>query len=169
VIEDIRWPVAKVTTEAALAHMPLGSGFGTFVPVYERFAPRTLVMDRYVNHAHDDWLERWLTGGVPAIVLVFCFLGWFAAVSVSAWRERPGSGAALDIALARAASIVIFLLMLHSLVDYPLRTAALDVLFAICCVLLIPVRGPARAEGQSVADRPVGETTTTVIRDERYA
>jgi O-antigen ligase len=171
VIEDIRWPVAKVTAEAALAHMPLGSGFGTFVPVYDRFAPRTLVMDRYVNHAHDDWLELWLTGGVPAIVLVLCFLGWFAAVSASAWRENPGNGAVLDIALARAASIVIFLLMLHSLVDYPLRTAALDVLFAICCALLIPLRGPTRAEGPPTADRPVGEaeTTTNVIRDERYA
>ncbi len=169
VIEDIRWSVAKVTTEAALAHMPLGSGFGTFVPVYDRFAPRTLLMDRYVNHAHNDWLELWLTGGVPAIVLVLCFLGWFAAVSASAWRENPGNGAVLEVALARAACIVICLLMLHSLIDYPLRTAALDVLFAICCALLMPLRDAARAEDLPAADRPADKTKTGVIRDARYA
>ena len=37
-------------------------------------------------------------------------------------------------------SIVIVLLLLHSAVDFPLRTAALTVLFAIACAYLIPGR-----------------------------
>ena len=137
-IEDLRWPVAQVTSQAAIANLPFGSGFGTFVPVYEKFAPRTLLAESYVNHAHDDWLELWLTGGAPAIVLAVGFLAWFAASTFRLWSSGQPDGPVLDLALARAASIVIGLLLLHSAMDYPLRTAALSVLFAIACAYLIP-------------------------------
>jgi O-antigen ligase len=137
-IEEIRWSAAKVTTQAAMANLPLGTGFGTFVPIYERFAPRTLLHEHYVNHAHDDWLELWLTGGAPAIVLIVGFLVWFAASSFELWRGRPRESSVLDLVLAQAASIVIVLLLLHSTVDYPLRIPALSVLFALACAYLIP-------------------------------
>jgi O-Antigen ligase len=139
-IEDIRWPVAQVTADAALANMPFGSGFGTFVPVYQMFAPPTLLMEHYVNHAHDDWLELWLTGGVPAIMLVLCFLAWFITATFWLWRSDPPGAHALDTILARAASIIIVLLMVHSAVDYPLRTITLMAVFAIACALMIPAR-----------------------------
>ncbi len=38
--------------------------------------------------------------------------------------------------LERAASLVILLLLAHSLVDYPLRTAALSAIFAFFCAVL---------------------------------
>lgn len=152
VIEDIRWPVAGVTWQASLAHLPLGSGFGTFVPVYEMFAPRQLLQDRYVNHAHNDWLELWLVGGVPALVLVCAFLAWFIAASMRAWRNGPGAPN-LDTAIARAASIAVSLLLLHSFVDYPLRTITLTVVFALGCTLLIPP-GATRSELPAGAARP---------------
>jgi O-antigen ligase/polysaccharide polymerase Wzy-like membrane protein len=139
-IEDLRWPVAKVTSQAAIANLPFGSGFGTFVPVYEQFAPRTLLADTYVNHAHNDWLELWLTGGVPAVALTVCFVAWLAASTFRLWSNGQPGAAALDLALARAAPIVIVLLLLHSTVEFPLRSAALSVLFAIACAYLIPRR-----------------------------
>lgn len=146
VIEDIRWPVASVTARAAVANMPFGTGFGTFSPVYERYAPRTLASDRYVNHAHDDWLELGLTGGAPAVLLALGFLAWFAAAAAAAWR-RPAH-ATLDTALARAASIGIVLILLHSVLDYPLRTVAIMVLFAMSCSLLVSRIG----EGEGLQD-----------------
>jgi O-antigen ligase len=139
-LEDLRWPAARITSQAAIANMPLGSGLGTFVPIYERFAPQEMLQYSYVNHAHDDWLELWLTGGVPAIILVVGFLAWFAAATFGLWRSGRPQGPVLDLALARAASIVIVLLLLHSVVDYPLRIPALSVLFAIACAYLIPQR-----------------------------
>ena len=139
-LEDLRWPVARITSQAAIANMPFGSGFGTFVPVYERFAPREMLHEYYVNHAHDDWLELWLTGGAPTIILVLCFLAWFAASTFRLWRGGRPEGPVLDVALAQAASIVIVLLLLHSVVDYPLRIPAMSVLFAIACGYLIPGR-----------------------------
>ena len=139
-IEEIRWPVAQITSRAAIANLPFGSGFGTFVPVYDEFAPRTLLGVAYVNHAHDDWLELWLTGGAPAMVLVVGFLAWFAASSFRLWSNSPPEGRVLDLALAQAASIVIVLLLLHSVVDFPLRIPAVSVLFAMACAFLIPRR-----------------------------
>lgn len=143
-LEDLRWPVARVTARAALAHMPLGSGLGTFVPIYDMFAPRTLLADRFVNHAHDDWLELWLTGGVPALVLAATFLAWFLSAAVTCWRRAPPEMPARGVLLARAASIVVALLMAHSALDYPLRTLALGVVFALAGALLIPAGEAAR-------------------------
>ncbi len=147
---DLRWPIAQVSSQAAIANLPLGSGFGTFVPVYDKFAPPTLLGGEYVNHAHDDWLELWLTGGVPAIVLAIGFLAWFAASTFRLWSsgEQP-QAPVLDLVLARAAPMAIGLLLLHSAVDYPLRTEALMVVFAIACAYLVPRRAtqPTQPEG----------------------
>jgi O-antigen ligase len=110
------------------------------VPIFQRFEPRTLVQHVYVNHAHNDWLELWLGGGVPAILLIIGFLSWFAAASHRVWRASRPEASVLDLALAQAATIVIILLLLHSLVDYPLQIPTLSVLFAIACACLIPPR-----------------------------
>jgi O-antigen ligase len=140
--ENLRWPVSQITSRAAIANLPFGSGFGTFTPVYEQFAPRTLLLDGrfYVNHAHNDWLELWLTGGIPAIALLVAFLAWLVAAIVRVWKSGEPEAPTLDLALAQAASIVIVLLLLHSALDYPLRIAAVTVLFAIACAYLIPGR-----------------------------
>jgi O-antigen ligase len=140
-LEDLRWPAARITFEAAIANMPFGSGLGSFVPIFQRFEPRTLVQAVYVNHAHNDWLELWLNGGLPAILLIIGFLSWFVAVSIRLWRDGRLQPPVLDLALAQAASIVIILLLLHSVMDYPLRIPTLSVVFAIACAYLIPPRG----------------------------
>jgi O-antigen ligase len=139
-LKDARWPVARITSQAAIANLPFGSGFGTFVPVYDEFAPRTLLAETYVNHAHNDWLELWLNGGAPAIILVLGFLAWFGVATFRLWSRGQPEAPVLDLALAQAASIVIVLLLLHSVVDYPLRTPTLSVLFAMACAFLIPPR-----------------------------
>ena len=53
-------------------------------------------------------------------VLILAFLAWFLSRSLAAWRASfEGSG------LARAGSVIIFVILLHSVVDYPLRTSAI--------------------------------------------
>jgi O-antigen ligase len=141
--EDLRWPVAAVTSRAAQANLPLGTGIGTFVPVYQATAPRTLVFDRYVNHAHDDWLELWLEAGIPALALAVGFFIWLGSAGVRAWRPTASN---LDGHFARAGSIAIGLLMLHSFVDYPLRSMAMMTVFALSCgFLTAPGRVPVPA------------------------
>jgi O-antigen ligase len=137
IMGDLRWPVASVTLKAAQANLPFGTGFGTFVPVYQTVEPRTLLLERYLNRAHNDWLELGLEGGVLSIAGLLVFLAWFGRLSFQVWRPGQRGADALDTGLARAGSIIVILLMLHSIVDYPLRTTALMVVFALGCALLI--------------------------------
>ena len=84
------------------------------------------------------------------------FLIWFAFSAARIWRHTPAHAHAIDLLLARAATIVVPLLLAHSFVDYPLRTGAIMAVFAFSCALLVePLvgaparRGPKRAEARS--------------------
>lgn len=134
-IDDIRWPVAKVTLDTARAYDPVGTGFGSFVPVFQSEEPRNLLATYYINHAHNDWLELWLDGGIPALVLAGLFFLWFVGSSFRVWLARRIS--AQSATMGRAGSVLILLLLLHSVVDYPLRTTALMVIFAFCAGLML--------------------------------
>lgn len=147
VLADLRWPIAETTTRAIVADLPMGVGFGAFERVYQMFESPKATRPEYINHAHDDWLEVFLDGGLPALVLMLAFLTWYARATVRLWRA-PSRGSALDTALARAGPIVIGLLLLHSTVDYPLRTTTLMVVFAFAAALMIP---PVESSGESGA------------------
>jgi O-antigen ligase len=123
--------------------MPLGSGMGTFVPVYATFErPEDTVAGSYVNHAHNDVLELWLEAGVAGLSLAGLFAIWLMLRSVTVWRPKPGSGMLeIDRHLARAATMVAALLLAHSVVDYPLRTGAMMALMAFACALLLQQPG----------------------------
>src|SRR6516164_1871784 len=165
-LKDARWPVARITSQAAIANLPFGSGFGTFVPVYDEFAPRTLLAETYVNHAHNDWLELWLTGGLPAIILVVGFLAWYGVATFRLWSRGQPEAPVLDLALAQAASIVIVLLLLHSVVEFPLRTPTISVLFAMACAFLIP---PRRIEQGGQMSRAIESSHADSVRPQnRY-
>ena len=63
---------------------------------------------------------------------------WLMLRSVDIWKNSPPPGAhEVDWSLARAATIIIALLLAHSFVDYPLRTNAIMAIFAFSCALLI--------------------------------
>ena len=66
-LADLRRPIASVTMHAIDANLPMGTGFGAFEPVYQMFEPPALAIPEYINHAHDDWLELVLGGGIPAL------------------------------------------------------------------------------------------------------
>jgi O-antigen ligase len=138
-----RQEIRAVSMEATRAFMPLGSGVGTFRRVYalyedhDRLDPTT-----YVNHAHNDYLELALETGVPGLVVLALFLWWWARMAWRAWRSREADP------FARAASVASAAILLHSLVDFPLRTAAVSACFAMCLVLLVRQK-PAPAASKS--------------------
>jgi O-antigen ligase len=129
--------ISATTMEAIGDHFPVGSGLGTFASVYRGYEDHTRPNSVYINHAHNDYLEVALEMGLPGILLILAFFIWFARAALNAWRnDREGSN------LARAATLVIGVVLVHSLVEYPLRTAALAAVFAMGCALLLPA--PAR-------------------------
>ena len=134
------WPHVE---QAAAAHLPFGAGIGAFDRVYRAAEPLELVTPTYLNHAHNDYLELWLEAGWPGAAILAAVLAWLAWMSARAWR-RPAGGAA---DLQRAASVAVGVMVLHSLVDYPLRTLSMAVLFAFCCGMLCWPSAASRSQG----------------------
>lgn len=120
--------------------MPWGSGLGSYRQAYQLYEQRTYVTDTFVVHAHDDYLEIAVELGVAGILLIIAFLAWWGRAVFRAWRQPDAS------TYARAASIASAAILIHSLVDFPLRTAAIAVTFAMCLGLLLERRqSPANA------------------------
>jgi len=105
-------------------YLPWGSGIGSFEAVFALHEPDGLLRRYYMNHAHDDWLEVALTGGVPALAILAATVIW---LGLRGWRViRPSSGMDYhSILLGRAGLSVIVVFALASITDYPLRTPAL--------------------------------------------
>jgi O-antigen ligase len=131
---DLRLPLISITMNAAKDYFPFGSGIGTFVPVYQRYEPVEYLQETYVNRAHSDWVESWLEGGLLSAVVVCALLACYLLFAYRSWRTNPNSALT---AYARAGSICVGLLLVHSLVDYPLRTTAVMVMVAISCALMV--------------------------------
>lgn len=110
---------------------PLGTGLGTFPLIYPWYESTDLIGPTYANHAHNDLLELIIETGILGLFVLGLFLWWYLRKTLSLWREdaRPY--------LPLAASLMIALQMIHSLVDYPLRTAALSSMFALACIFLV--------------------------------
>jgi O-antigen ligase len=106
-------------------YFPVGSGLGSFDPVFRAGEPLELLSPGYLNHAHNDLLELAITGGVPALVLLLALIGWWLWRSVVAFR--------LGESFAVLGSAMVFLLLVASLADYPLRTPILATLFSVAC------------------------------------
>jgi O-antigen ligase len=109
---------------------PVGTGFGSFDPVFRVYEPVAILAPQYFNHAHNDLLELILVGGLPAALLLAVFLVWLAKQAVRVVRARHGDS---SLTFARLGLAMFVILLLSSLVDYPLRTPLLAALFAIGC------------------------------------
>jgi hypothetical protein len=103
------------------------------------------------DHAHDDLLEVWLETGVVGLILIGMFLLWLVRRTYQVWRlPRSDDLRPIDRSLARAAAVILVLLLAHSLVDYPLRTSAMVAIAAFATSLLIPPIGVASAESMGL-------------------
>lgn len=143
--EDGRVEYFPVLARMASDFFPIGSGFGSFDPVYRYYEPFHHLSPRYLNHAHNDALEIVITGGLPAAALALLMLVWLARRVTSHLRARPSSRR--DLAIVAAGFIA--MLLMSSIVDYPLRTPLLAALFAIACGFVGPACAPEIAAGEA--------------------
>ena len=112
---------------------PVGTGLGTFQRLYPSTEDAAAITGTFVNHAHNDYLEIILEFGIGGLLLIIAFLLWWARRVVILWTEATTTPVELAATIASGA------LLLHSLVDYPLRTAGLSTLFALCCAIMTGV------------------------------
>jgi O-antigen ligase len=121
---------------------PAGTGLGSFPQAYRTYEDQAAIGDEWINHTHNDYLEFVMELGVAGALLILLFLLWWSWRSIGIWRSNV-EGADLG----RAGSIVVLVILLHSIVDYPIRTSAIAALFAMACALMIPVSSRHRSTG----------------------
>ena len=86
-----------------------------------------------------------LEAGLLGLVLIVAFLVWYVRSLRRNWTTA-------EAALGRAGSIAIAVMLLHSLVDYPIRTAAIAAMCALCLSLMAPApeaEPPRRRKSES--------------------
>lgn len=139
-----RWPLVL---ETAGRYQPIGSGLGSFDPVYRSVEPVAELDATYFNHAHNDFLELWLeTGWLGAAVLVFA-VAWAAPRWLRSWRTIDG---VRGDPLARAAGAGLVLMALHSVVDFPIRSTTILVVAALCLGLIAAAEPQRPKAGKAV-------------------
>ena len=125
-----REQIWKTTVTAIEDTFPVGTGLGTFEQVYRQYEDPAGVNAEYVNHAHNDYLELMLDLGLPGALLIVLFVCWWAVTAVKIWRSP------LCPPVVRAATIATAAILAHSLVDFPLRTAAISAIFAALVAIM---------------------------------
>lgn len=118
--EELRHTMALATLEIGTTQAPWGSGIGSFVPVFEQAIPRELLLSGFVNHAHNEYAQWWLTAGWLGMAVLVAVLAMLVAVL---WALVKGKGR--HVAIAGACLAAIFTVLAHSWAEYPLRTLAL--------------------------------------------
>ena len=123
---ESRTHIWKTTSYAIENSFPVGTGLGTFEQVYRQYEDPGQVTPAYVNHAHNDYLELALELGLPGLLLIAGFLVWWAVTTGKIWTSQ------LSTLPARAATVATAAILAHSIVDFPLRTAAISAIFGAC-------------------------------------
>lgn len=160
--QELRQPLRQATLEVAGAHAPLGSGAGTFVPVFEQATSGELLMPEYVNHAHNEYAQWLLEAGVLAIPAFALAIIALIAAARAMLRLPPPARTAGTCAL-----LALLAIAAHSLVDYPLRTQALlTVAAALAAIIASAHRAPAGTPtGRGYApDTPATPTATRITK-----
>ena len=103
---------------------PLGSGPGTFQSVFLAFQPPSL--QKFINHAHNDYLELFFETGIFGILLIALLVityiyGWFNLRS-NQWGRFQFIQVATGISL--------LLMSLHGFTDFNFHTPANVIFFA---------------------------------------
>ena len=147
-IDGSRWLMTATTWHLGWANAPLGSGFGSFVRMFEQATQGALMQTGYINNAHDDYVQWWFEGGVLAVAAMLAA----AIVLIVALRRllrRRLESSTRTLGLAALSGVLV--LLLHSTVDYPLRTPALMAVFALLAGIAVGAASPShKSEARTI-------------------
>ena len=119
------------TWHAIKDHWAVGTGLGSFVIIYPMYEAREEIAYVFANHAHSDFLELLLEVGIASIVM---FLLYAFQIMKHSTRSK----------LSQAAGLSILAILLHSIVDYPLRTMAIATIFGTLSAVILSQRPDQR-------------------------
>lgn len=125
--------INRVSARMIEDHWLAGTGLGTYQDVYRLYEDPATVSDIYIAHAHNDYFEWAIETGIAGTALLGILLAWWMVHFVRLWLNTRTQA----WRLRRAASIACLVPVLHSLVDYPLRTPGIAALAAVCLALMV--------------------------------
>ncbi|WP_457936139.1 O-antigen ligase family protein [Mesorhizobium sp. 10J20-29] len=135
---------ARTAIAGIRENLVFGVGYGNFAKAYQSYEDKSMIYSQYVNHAHNDYLEILFEGGLIGISVVIVY------VIMVIVRTRI----ALKYSISRAALLSIVFIMVHSLVDYPLRTMSIALSFAFLNAIYFHRSLSSQSAQQSIAAMP---------------
>jgi O-antigen ligase len=113
--DALRFEFVRTTWQGIKENWLLGVGYGNFEQAYQIYEKPEQIFRYFVNHAHNEYVQLVFEGGILSALLIGFYL---ILLHVQLWRSRADG-------LRKVAYLAVLFLLLHSLVDYPLRTFAL--------------------------------------------
>lgn len=128
---DFRMRALPTVWQIAQTYLPFGAGLGSFDNVFRVVEPFSLLEPTYFNHAHNDFLETVIETGIFGPIIFFSAGVWALRRLIGTFSER-GEGAKT----ARMGALIIGLVVIASVSDYPARTPMImAVLMVAACWL----------------------------------
>lgn len=136
--QDLRFDIWAEAARIAAAHLPFGTGAGSFSAVFAGVESSDDLTAGFTNQAHNDGLEVVIEYGLLALLPA----ALLALLLQQSWRRQGPQSALVLLGVA--------VLLAASLVDYPLRTPALQALMALLLASL--ARGGRRTRPSTSED-----------------
>ncbi|MCP4297810.1 MAG: O-antigen ligase family protein, partial [Proteobacteria bacterium] len=131
-IYETRFDIWKDSGSIARDNFISGIGFGNFKTIYPRY--RTFGGEKSVLHAHNDYLELLVEGGIVSVL----FVGWFLLKLFSeSYRVYSRRHERYSIYLFLGSLTGIISILLHSFTDFNLHIGANGLFFFFLCGLLV--------------------------------
>jgi O-antigen ligase len=125
-VGESRASLWKGTAQLIEGHPLFGSGLGTFPIAFT--AVQSTFLGKFVNHAHNDYLEIANDLGIPAAILLF---GSIVMLFVRLARKTASAEARFERAVTLGCMGSIAAILLHSLTDFNLYIPANALLFSL--------------------------------------
>lgn len=139
--EFSRVNVYSDASDIAVSYLPFGTGLGTFPEIFRLYEDGSSVSNTYLPYAHNDYLELIVEFGLLAPLWMAAFFVWMLDRAIIALRQKNNGHQFWTMI---GALLALTAIVLHSVVDYPLRTISVAVLFAFAIALLERASGSKR-------------------------
>lgn len=131
--DDQRWSIWQNSVDIIASYMPWGSGFGSFVGVYNKSESLDELIPTYVNNAHNDYLELLVEAGLPGAAVL-------ALIAILVGIGVVRGVRSIDPEIARSSLVgggIVLLFAVHSVVDYPARRMSMALILFFAFGLLL--------------------------------
>ncbi len=131
-IADLRLKIWEDSKNIVRDFPITGTGFGSFISIYQKY--RTIPGDKVVDHAHNDYIELFVDGGLIAILLSFWFIFSIFYKSYVVFRKRR-EVYSLYLYIGSISGIIAILI--HSVTDFNMHIGANGLYFFLLSSLVV--------------------------------